>query len=590
MNDLAGHAAALGIEREYHDAMGTRRVVPDDALRSLVAALNGSGSAIPHSQADRPLDDDAAYQLDDYPDRRFWLLAVQLYGVRSKRNWGHGDFTDLLELVDIAAAKGAAGVGLNPLHALFDDRAQQASPYSPNSRLFLNILYIDVDALPEFVGIEDAGLADDLARARSADQVDYPAVAALKTYALRLAYSRFMAKPNKARATDFKKFRGERGIYLERFAAFEVLRRRLSGPWWDWPKPWNQPSDASIESLRAEDPQEFGFYEFTQWIADRQLAACQARAKQLGLPIGLYADLAVGVEPGGADAWSQQTAIIPRVEVGAPPDLLNTAGQAWGLAAFNPVALRASAFTEFRELIAATMRHAGAVRIDHVLGLNRLFLIPFGFTPRDGAYLRYPLGGLLDVIVDESRRHKCLVIGEDLGTVPDGLREGLSERGVWSYKVMIFERDEAGSFTLPQDYMANALVTFATHDLATFAGWQSGHDLTIKRDLGLDPGETDEQRGAAHWVFGEALAKSHVARDRCPTFVDAARFLARTPSRVMAVSIEDILEVIDQPNVPGTVDEHPNWRQKLPVTLESWADLPAMHALADALREEGRAT
>jgi 4-alpha-glucanotransferase len=519
---------------------------------------------------------------------RLWVLAVQLYGLRSRRNWGHGDFTDLRELLRLCAEIGAAGVGLNPLHALFDDRAHQASPYAPNSRHFLNILYIDPEAVPEFPGREASGLWAEIARLQGCEQVDYDGVSAVKSAALRLAFRRFCQEANPARHADFNAFRREQWPRLDRFAAFEVLRRRFNAVWWDWPAPWRQPSEAVLEALRAEAGEELAYIEFVQWIADRQLAACKDEARRLGLPIGLYTDLAVGVEPGGADAWSGQDSVLRQVEVGAPPDALNLSGQAWGLAAFNPRGLEAQGFDPFERLLSDTMRHAGAMRLDHVLGLNRLYLIPFGSSPRDGAYVRYPLQTLLAIVAAESAKRECIVIGEDLGTVPDDLRAALSDWGIWSYMVMMFERDEDGDFQPPQEYKRNALATFSTHDLPTFSGWHTAHDLSVKRGLGIDPGETDAERDRARWLAGEALARCGLVRDRAWDYVDIARFLARTPSRVVAISIEDVLGIRDQPNIPGTMDEHPNWRRRLPLEVEALWQHADLRALADALAEEGR--
>lgn len=527
-----------------------------------------------------------AYQLEDVTAERIWVLAMQLYSVRSRRNWGIGDFTDLRALVRLAADVGAAGIGLNPMHALYDNYPEQASPYAPNSRLFLNILYIDPEVVPEFPGLRALGLSDEVERLRQAPQVNYAGVGGAKVKALEACYACFRAAPSPERQADFDAFRAERGRALRRFAAFEVLRRRFQRVWWEWPDEWRDPSDAQIDALHDDTPGDVGYFEYVQWIADRQLAAAQGEAKRLGLPVGLYIDLAVGVEPGGADAWGLQHAMVPQVEVGAPPDLLNTVGQAWGLAAFNPRALEAQAFRPFTDLLAAAMRHAGAIRLDHVLGLNRLYLIPFGLKASEGAYVKYPLQALLALVAIESLRHRCLVIGEDLGTVPEELRGFLADWGIWSYLVMLFERGADGAFRPPGEYRENALVTFSTHDLPTFAGWGSGHDLAMKRGLGLDPGETAEERETARAELRKALKADEDGH--APSFTDVARFLARARSRLMVVAIEDVLGVEDQPNVPGTVTEHPNWRQKLPVDLDALAAHPQLREIAAALAEEGR--
>jgi 4-alpha-glucanotransferase len=527
---------------------------------------------------------ETAFQGKD-PAARLWALAVQLYGVRSRRNWGHGDFTDLAALIALAAKLGAAGIALNPLHALFDDRPEQASPYSPNSRLFLNVLYIDVEAIAEFRGVRAAGLEQAIERLRDRDIIDYAGVAAAKLTGLRLAYEQFRAAASEQRRAAFAAFRHERGLWLERFAGFEVLRRRLPGVWWDWPDEWRRPDEARLRELRREDDA-FGFFEFVQWIADAQLAQCCAKARELHLPIGLYIDVAVGVEAGGADAWSEQDAILNSLSVGAPPDPWNAAGQSWGLSGFSPSGLAATRFEPFRQMLREAMRHAGAVRLDHVLGLRRLFVIPHGMKAQDGTYIEMPFEALLAVVAQESVRQRCTVIGEDLGTVPEGFRETIGEWGLWSYLVMMFERHwDNGSFRAPGEYKRNALATFNTHDLPTFAGWTAEHDIRVKRALGLDPGETedDRQRTLAH--LRAALAAQGI---EAPDFAGVAKYLAATPSRLVVVAMEDALGLIDQPNIPGTIDEHPNWRRRLPVALEELPENPGLRALAAIMAEAGR--
>jgi 4-alpha-glucanotransferase len=516
--------------------------------------------------------------------RRLWALAVQLYGVRSRRNWGHGDFTDLQGLIELAAELGAGAVALNPLHALFDDRAEAASPYSPNSRLFLNPLYIDVEAIPEFPGLGAAGLRRDVEELRRRELVDHAGVASAKTRALALAYESFR-QADATRRRAFETFRRDRAPALARFACFEFLRRKFGKPWREWPEPWRNPSAAALAALCVDEGEAIGFFEFVQWVADQQLQACCQRARDLALPIGLYLDVAVGVAPEGFDAWSDLYSVMAGLSVGAPPDSLNTAGQNWGLAAFNPVALESQQFQPFRRMLAASMRNAGAIRLDHVLGLKRFYLIPDGMRPDQGVYVRFPFEALLAVSAQESVRHRCIVIGEDLGTVPDGFRDTLSDWGLWSYQVMLFERAPGGSFLPPESYRENALVTFSTHDLATFAGWMRGHDLAVKRELNLDPGETDEGRKAAQLALRHALS---VRSAEDVDFTSVARFLAQTPARLLVVAIEDALGVRDQVNIPATIDEHPNWRRRLPVQLEDLKLQADLTAVADVMASAGR--
>ncbi len=496
---------------------------------------------------------------------RAWVLAVQLYSVRSQRNWGIGDFTDLKGLLDLASRLGCAGIGLNPLHALFEDQPGDCSPYAPNSRLFLNPIYIDVEAVAEFTGL-DAAMRDAIAREKEEGLIDYPAVSQWKLTALQLAFENFRVDRTSERFRQFDAFRRERGALLRRFADFSTLHRRFKRPWWEWPDDCRRPDENSIRDHRMRGGRdEAEFVEYLQWIAHAQLQECTELAKALHLKVGLYLDIAIGVRADGFDAWLEQEAIARELSVGAPPDMLNTAGQDWGLAGFNGPGLEARGFEPFRAMIEASARYAGAIRLDHVMGLARLFLVPSGFPPRDGAYVTMPLEALLGVTALESQARRCIVIGEDLGTVPEGFREKLQDWGVWSYQVMLFEREHDGRFKSPGQFSSRALVTFNTHDLASYAGWRSGHDLCIKRDLGIDPGEGEEQRHRAIEALDRALAEIGIERT---TFAAVEEFLSRTPARILSVSLDDIAGVTDQINVPGTVDQHPNWRRRLPLSLD----------------------
>lgn len=647
--DLYARARELGIQTEYIDGQGHRHVTDAAALQIILDALpvriptrfldqavvvrSGQPSRTDLSQAttfplrwkivagveviadgeahDRTIDWPADLPVGSWrlhladasghteqaplivaPPRAFagdfdrcWLLAVQLYGVRSARNWGIGDFTDLEGLIELAASLGADGVGLNPLHALFDDRPGDCSPYSPNSRLFLNPLYVDVEKLPGFQrAFESKGA---VAALRAGDTVNYTGVAELKWRALRFAFETFKANPKGERKQDFKTFCAERAPLLSRFACFEVLRHKFGKPWWEWPEQWRQPDEATCASLRqGEDAAEIEFVEFVQWTADGQLRACKELTAQLDMKVGLYLDVAVGVQCDGFDAWNEQSAISRHLSVGAPPDALNTAGQNWGLAGFNAAGLELQSFEPYREMLRASMRHAGAIRLDHVLGLKRLYLVPHGFAADNGVYVQMPFEALLAATAQESTRHRCVVIGEDLGTVPEGFREQMAEWGIWSYQVMMFEREDAGSFRGVDHYSANALVTFNTHDLSTYAGWRSFSDLKLKRSIGIDPGESDDARWHALTMLSDVL-RHHAIDDH--DLYAVAGFLARTRSRLLAISLEDLLGVIEQPNIPGTVNEHPNWRQRLPLTIDAMAATIDVAALKRATAVRSRA-
>jgi 4-alpha-glucanotransferase len=584
MDDLTAAARLWGIEAEYYDGLRNRHNASAETLTRLIAAISAGAAQPTHSSvvsgAQR-----RAHQGDG---RRLWGIAVQLYALRSHRNWGHGDFTDLSRLIALAAARGASAIGLNPLHTLFPDRAEDASPYSPNSRLFLNPLYIDVEAIPEFPGVQAAGLESEIAALRESELIVYGRVARAKLTALHLAHRNFRADADAPRRADFESYRDEHGDALLRFSCFEVLRQRFSPkPWPQWPEQWRRPDNDRLKMFRQENDAECEFHEFVQWVADRQVGACQEIARRQGMPIGLYTDLAVGIDRDGADAWLRQDVVLTDVSIGAPPDEFNPGGQDWGLAPFNPQALPAHDFAAMRELLHATMRHAGALRIDHVFGLQRLFLFPRGVSAADGTYVRFPFEPLLRVIAEESNRFRCIVVGEDLGTVPDNFRKTVASWGLWGCCVMLFEREADGRFRAPDAYPAEALATFNTHDMASHRGWLEGHDLRVKRAMGFDPGETDDARAQSQAALREALNRwvpSYPAGD----VAAIAAFLGATPSRLVVIALDDILGVRDQINVPATLDQHPNWRRKLPVAIEDLDTHAGLGRVVAAFTQAGR--
>jgi 4-alpha-glucanotransferase len=583
MDDLAAKARAWGVEPEYYDVFGKRHAAGAETLARLVASLS-AGRAQPADCDTEAGEPQRAFQGDG---QRSWGIAVQLYAVRSRRNWGHGDFTDLSHLIAVAAARGAAAIGLNPLHALFVERADDASPYAPNSRLYLNPLYIDVEAIEEFPGIAAAGLEAELGRLRERDMIDYAGVARAKLAGLQLAYENFRSAAGEKRRADFLAFREQEGDTLLRFSSFECLRRHFAPKQWpEWPAPWHHPTRGDLQAFREAHDETCEFTEFVQWVADRQLRACQETARELGLPIGLYMDLAVGVDPSGADAWIQQGAMLSDVSVGAPPDEFNPHGQDWGLAPFNPQALPADDFAAMRRLMAATMRHCGAIRLDHVLGLKRLFMIPHGLND-GGTYVRMPFAALLKVIGEESHNFRTIVIGEDLGTVPEHFRATLAQWGLWGLRVMLFERGDDGGFKPPDSYPAEALATFNTHDMPSFRGWLEGYDMQVRRAIGFDPGESDDERARAREALRAAL--SQWAPGYAPDDITAiAAFLAATPSRLTVIALDDILNVREQINIPGTTDQHPNWRRKLPVAVEDLEAEDGLRRVADVFAKSGR--
>jgi (1->4)-alpha-D-glucan 1-alpha-D-glucosylmutase len=555
-------------------------------------------------------------------DGRVWGPAAQLYGVRSERNWGMGDFTDLRTLVDQWGARGAGIVAINPLHAIFPHNPAHASPYSPSSRLFTNVLYLDVEASDDFREsaaarrlVRSAEFQSRLKRLRDAELVDYAAVAAAKLQVLEMAYTHFRDRhlaAGDARANAFRGFQAAGGEQLRRHALFEALQERFHredpsiGGWPAWPAPFRNPASPEVASFARERAERIEFYEYLQWQADLQLGLAGRRSFELGLAVGLYADLAVSIDRGGAEAWANQALYALAASVGAPPDDFNLNGQDWGLPPLVPERLGEAAYAPFIATLRANMKHAGALRIDHVMGLARLFWVPPGGAPAAGAYVRYPFDDLVGILALESQRNRCLVIGEDLGTVPDEVRATLAAAGVLSYRLLYFERLPGGDFTPPADYPKHALVAAATHDLPTLAGWWAGRDLTLRAGLGLFP--TPEAREAQVIARAQDRARMLLALEReallpagatvnpvslpqmTPEFArKLAIYLARSPAEVMVVQLEDVLGVTEQANLPGTVDQHPNWRRKLPLALERFPEDERFVELARTLaRLRGR--
>ncbi|WP_431273080.1 4-alpha-glucanotransferase [Variovorax ureilyticus] len=432
-------------------------------------------------------------------DARIWGFTLQLYGLRSRRNWGIGDFSDLADFAELAAREGADVVGLNPLHALFPHNPLRASPYSPSSRAQLNAFYIDVEAVPDF---HDCGPARErvqsqafqarLSALRAATLVDHAGVAAAKHEVLRLLYTHFRTRDAvDAESAAFTRFREQGGEALHQHALFEALQANFHAGdtdiqgWPDWPPEYRDPSSPAAARFAAEHTEHVGYYEYLQWQAARQFEAAGVRAKAAGMGLGLYLDLAVSVDRAGSDAWRHRRTFALAARIGAPPDAFNPRGQDWGLPPLRPDRLRESQYRIFIEALRANMRGAGAIRIDHVMMLMRLFWIPAQGTARDGTYVGYPALELFAILALESRRHGCLVIGEDLGTVPEETRDMLGRYGVLSYRLLYFERNGAGRFRAPAEYPPQAVAAVSTHDLPPFAGWWSAHDLKERHALGL---------------------------------------------------------------------------------------------------------
>jgi glycogen debranching enzyme len=521
---------------------------------------------------------------------RVWGLAVQLYTLRSHRNWGIGDFGDLERICEIAGNAGASLVGINPLHASHRSDPEAASPYAPTSRRFLNWLAIDIEALPEArdpdVQHYIASVNDDLAALRAKPFVDYTGVAMVKAPALKLCFAALSG----ARTEEFASYVTAGGDALQRFATHEALVARYGRNAAHWPEALRNGEADAIAAFAREEPRAIDFSMYLQWCAAEQLDRVATVARNHG--VALYRDLAVGVESGGSEAWGDPD-YVTSASVGAPPDMLNTHGQDWGLPPLSPTALERDAYAAFAALLADNMSAAGALRIDHAMSLMRLFWIPHGGQPADGAYVTYPFDDLLAILCRESVRAHCTVIGEDLGTVPPGFRAKMAANNILSYRILLFERDGNGAFLSPDAYPELALATTGTHDLPPLAGWLEGDDIALHLRLGLIDEETARQtrvlRESGVAQLRAALVASGDLRELLPDteslVIGAYRYLARSPARIVMLQIEDVLGERTPVNIPGTNLEYPNWRRKLRDELEAIATDPRLERFARALRE-----
>ena len=555
---------------------------------------------------------------------RVWGLSLQLYSLASDRNWGCGDFTDLNQVVEWAGKNlGAALIGLNPLHAIRNSAPHHTSPYAPLNRLALNELYIDLERLPEFFASEDAQkqyrapeFQAKLQAMRESRRVDYDAIAAAKRTMLDLAYRQFLKEaysgnepdlqPQTARAKLLERFIKTEGEALELYAIFQTLEeeRRLiqskSATWQDWPKQFLSPGPA-VREYGKRHRKRIRFFQYIQWIATEQLAEVRRHAEQIGMPIGIYNDLALGAERNGAEAWMYQSVLALDADCGAPPDAFAPEGQNWGLPPVNPVALRANRYELLIQLLRKNLRFGGAIRLDHVMALCRLFWIPKGKPASEGTYVHYPFEDLLAIIALESVRSNTLVIGEDLGTVPDWVREHLAKARVLSYRVFYFERRGDGAWKAPGEYPQQALAVVTTHDLPTLTGFWSGEDLQVRAGLG---GFRDEAARRQAWdermqdkgriltaLKQEGLLPVGMGDDSAtvPAMTQALCraihiYLARTPSWVVLANLEDGLEELSQTNVPGTVENHPNWTRKYAGRVDELINDERLRELGASLR------
>ncbi|MGO9513332.1 MAG: 4-alpha-glucanotransferase [Steroidobacteraceae bacterium] len=529
--------------------------------------------------------------------RRLWGVAVQLYTVRSHENWGIGDFSDLRALIRWLAARGAGFIGLNPLHALAPADPQQASPYSASNRHFLNLLYIAVPAVPEFpecaqacARVAEPHFADRLDELRASAYVDYRGVAEVKMEILELLFRDFCDRqlaPGTERAAAFRSFVAAGGPLLEAHARFDALDRHFretqhtASGWLSWPAEFRDANGPAALRFAAEYPLKVEFYLYLQWLAHEQLTGAQALARELGMPIGLYGDYAVGAHPSGSETWTDPTSYRLGAEIGAPPDALALKGQGWGIPPPDPVAMETQRLQGFIRLIRNNMRYFGALRLDHVMSLFRLWWVAAEFSPTQGAYVHYPLHQLLTVLALESARSACVAVGEDLGVVPDEMRRAMAEFGIYNYKVLMFEK-EGGRFRRPDEFVRRALATATTHDMPTLRSFWEGRDIELRRQLQLYPSanlenEVRQERERDRVALLAALQEQRLqpasptssSEPFTPELAQALHmYLALSKTALVALQIEDLLGMIDPVNVPGTNLEYPNWQRKLTADVE----------------------
>ncbi|WP_423760911.1 4-alpha-glucanotransferase [Burkholderia sp. NLJ2] len=566
-----------------------------------------------------------------------WGIAAQLYSLRRTGDDGAGDYTALARLAAHAARHGAQAVAISPTHAGYPALPAHDSPYSPSSRRWHNVAYLDCDAVPDAAAVLHA--RDDAA---DAPLIDWPRVLPMKLRRLRAGFDAWRA--NDAPLRDaYQRFRAAGGAALDAHARFDALQafcveHGIGSDWRQWPAPWRTPSSAEVDAFAHTHADTIAFHTFLQWCASRALGDAQHAARGAGMATGLIADLAVGSDRAGSDAWAHGATLLRGVSLGAPPDLFNAAGQAWGVTTWTPAALRVDGFAPFIDLLRAAFAHAGGIRIDHVLGFARMWIVPDGGTPRDGAYLRYPVDDLVRLVALEAARHRAIAIGEDLGTVPAGLRQRLGAQGIAGMRVLWFERDANGAFRPPSTWDRDAIAMSSTHDLPTVAGWWRGVDLAWRR-VAADTGK--QQNGAVESAPGDASAQdaddiaqsadgghdtvprteadgatpppaslSNLIADQAERATERAAlwhalqhagcvpadsavppadappvgailaYVALSPSPLAILPLEDLLGLDAQPNLPGPPCGHPNWLRRLPRTVDTLFDADVRKRIA----------
>jgi 4-alpha-glucanotransferase len=547
---------------------------------------------------------------------KVWGLSVQLYCLRSDHNWGIGDFSDLSFLVEKLAKQGAQFVGLNPIHALYPSNADACSPYGPSSRRWLNFIYIDVTTLDGYQQdstqaiVNDVSFQQQLQNARAADLVDYQLVTKLKLNALEKVFeyqnSQYLSKNTRLNKV-FKAFVADGGDSLQTLAVYDALQESLAAqqkPFSGWPVFPTEFSDfhnPAVKTFTKKHAKRVKFFLWLQWQAALQLEMANQVAQKSNMLIGLYRDLAVGVSEGSAEIWGNKELYCTEASVGAPPDILGPLGQNWGLPPMDPEKLFEQQYQPIIEMFDANMRATGALRIDHVMALLRLWWVVKGDDAKKGGYVYYPVDDLLAILALESHRHQSLVIGEDLGTVPDEIRAKLADNGVYSYRVFFFEQAPDGGFFSPSHYPEQSMSTLTTHDMPTLAGYWHCDDLTLGKELGIYPAEDilstlyasrhHNKQSILDTLHGHHSINDEVGRDVHNVKMSKALnfgmqlHMASGSSALLSLQLEDWLEMDKPVNIPGTFNEYPNWRRKLTRNLQDIFNDSSLNELAANLTE-----
>ncbi|MEW6995576.1 4-alpha-glucanotransferase [Colwelliaceae bacterium MEBiC 14330] len=559
------------------------------------------------------------YSPKEVSTAKMWGYTAQLYSLKSKNNWGIGDFSDLKSLVKKSAKQQSATIGLNPLHPLYYQNPAHRSPYSPSSRRYLNTLYIDVTKIPNFESCEivqqrvaDPAFKKALADTNSSKLIDYVAVAKLKHEITELLYEDFIMHQDNE--TDNNTYQGMQHEFtcfkssqkdLIQFATFDALFQHFNSldsnsyGWTDWPKEFQTPNSEAVINFQKKHPKRIDYFCFLQWLADKQLSEVAQATYDNNMAIGLYLDLAVGCDGSGFDVWSDQQTYVAGASIGAPPDDMNALGQNWGLTPINPLALRKQGYQPLVKALRNNMQYAGALRIDHILGLMRQYWVAPGMDATEGVYISFPWHDILRIIALESRLNQCIVIGEDLGNVPEGFSETIQNAGLLSFKVLFFERWQSGLFKRPENFPSQSIVTVATHDTATLSGWWQGRDLEWRQQLNLYPNDdigVAERNGRAQErqnLLAAFVDLDVIDLNKAPSSAPAImnnelsiatqKYLAASPSHLQLIPIEDALELTEQVNIPGTIDQHPNWLQKLPVLLEEFEQVESVKNITEVM-------